>query len=179
MWQVHLETTNYSGSEILHRKSAKIVSIFSFVTRKLLVGSRWNMATLCTEVCFCCWRWNRRKSPSFGKVMGESSLTIEYDARKWVSEYLSTAALPTSEALAGHVSCITASLAQARLLYTLILMYLQRRLHSSRAKKWALLEEDYLIPIQVMAVDCDRWGAEWRKRQEHWQVSFVTDCWLL
>ena len=28
-------------------------------------------------------------------------------------------------------------------------------------------------------MDCDRWGAEWRKRQEHWQVPFVADCWLL
>ena len=36
-----------------------------------------------------------------------------------------------------------------------------------------------LIPIQETAVDCDRRGAEWRKRQEHWQVPFVTDCWLL
>ena len=124
MWQAHLETPNYSGSEILYRKSAKIVGIFPFVTRKLLVQSRWKMATLCTEVCSCCQRWNRWKSPSFGKVMGENSLTIEYNARKWVSEYLSTAALPTLETLTGHVSCTTASLAQARLLSTLILMYL-------------------------------------------------------
>ena len=95
------------------------------------------------------------------------------------NEYLPTAALPTLEALTGHVSCTTASLAQARLLSTLILMYLQRRLNRSRAKKQALLEEDYLISMQETAVDCDRRGAEWRKRQEHWQVPFVADCWLL
>ena len=91
------------------------------------------------------------------------------------NEYLPTAALPTLEALTGHVSCTTASLAQARL----ILMYFQRRLNSSRAKKRALLEEDYLIPIQEMAVDCNQRCAEWRNRQEHWQVPFVADCWLL
>ena len=44
---------------------------------------------------------------------------------------------------------------------------------------WALLEEDYLIPIQVMAVDFDRRCTEWRKRQEHWQVLFVAGCRLL
>ena len=49
------------------------------------------MATLCSEVCSCCRRWNRRKSPSFGKVMGESSLTTEYDGRKCVSFNSSTA----------------------------------------------------------------------------------------
>ena len=85
------------------------------------------MVTLCTEVCFAADVGTAKNVLR----MSKSSLTIKYNK----NEYLSTAALPTLEALTGHVSCTTASLAQARLLSILILMYLQRRSNCSRAKK--------------------------------------------
>ena len=94
--------------------------------------------------------------------MGESSLTIEYGE----SEYLSTAALPTLEALTGHVSCTNCLAGTSKA-------------EDIEQQPQALLEEDYLSLVQEMAVNCDRRCAKWKETYKsigRYRLTLIAGC---
>ena len=114
------------------------------------------MATLCTEVCSCSRRLYHQKGSSFGKVMDESSLTIEHDESESVNS--STAYLGSTYGACKLYNCLAGTSKAVIDTDTDVLT------EDIEQQLWALLEEDYLSPIEEMAVDCDRRCAKWRKR---------------
>jgi len=77
MWQAHLETSNYSGSRILRRKSLKIAVRLPLVTRKQLALSYRHVASECSGLCsFSCCSICRNR-PSLADVMAERSIVSD------------------------------------------------------------------------------------------------------